>query len=290
MLQFNEETHTYSIKNKPLISVTTLLKKHGLAPDYSSVDEEKLKIASDKGVYIHKEIEDFIRHGELGFTTEFDNFLNIYEKHFMKNAIESEKRVHNSWLAGTIDLVGLNNDGDLILVDIKTTYSLNKEYIAWQLSLYNYLLSYTANKLYVLHLRDETAKLIEIEPINKAEINNLIQCEEDGVIYTKPKLELNVINHSLLINLQKIEQAKIKLEKIVEKEKEIKAMLLQQMEEHQIKSHETEYLKISYVGETIRETIDTTKLKKDYPDIAQNYLKVTKVKPNLRITLRTLRA
>ena len=37
MLVFNEEEHKYLLDGKELISVTTLMKKHGLSPDYSGV-------------------------------------------------------------------------------------------------------------------------------------------------------------------------------------------------------------------------------------------------------------
>ena len=43
---FNEENHTYTLGDKTLISVTQLLKKHGLSTDYSGVDAEILERAA----------------------------------------------------------------------------------------------------------------------------------------------------------------------------------------------------------------------------------------------------
>ena len=45
---FDKETHTYTLikdsgEKIELVSVTTLLKKHGISPDYSSVNEVVLK-------------------------------------------------------------------------------------------------------------------------------------------------------------------------------------------------------------------------------------------------------
>ena len=71
-LDFNEGTHTYIDKatGKEVISATQLMAEQGLAPDYSSVDEDYLKQCADRGKLIHKEIEDFIETGKIGFTKE----------------------------------------------------------------------------------------------------------------------------------------------------------------------------------------------------------------------------
>ena len=45
---FNEEQHTYWLGDKRLISVTRLLKKHGLSTDYSAVNPDVLEKAAKK--------------------------------------------------------------------------------------------------------------------------------------------------------------------------------------------------------------------------------------------------
>ena len=57
MILFDEKTHTYTDDGKHLISVTQLMKKHGLAPDYSGVSESVLGAKAQRGTLIHKEIE-----------------------------------------------------------------------------------------------------------------------------------------------------------------------------------------------------------------------------------------
>ena len=62
------------------------------------------------------------------------------------------------------------NTGDKALADIKTTSTLDKEYLAYQLNLYRlgYMQSYDEEitKLYGVHLRDDKRKFVEI-PINE---------------------------------------------------------------------------------------------------------------------------
>ena len=48
MINFNEENHTYTNDSgKELISVTTLLKKAGISPNYDFVKKEVLTAASE---------------------------------------------------------------------------------------------------------------------------------------------------------------------------------------------------------------------------------------------------
>lgn len=58
---FNKENHTYTLDGKILISVTQLMRKHGLAPDYSGVNEVVLQRKAERGTLIHEEIERYIK-------------------------------------------------------------------------------------------------------------------------------------------------------------------------------------------------------------------------------------
>ena len=66
MLIFNEDKHEYTLDGKKLISVTQLMSKYGLAPDYSNVDPEVLKRKAQRGTLIHKEIEDYLSYRANG--------------------------------------------------------------------------------------------------------------------------------------------------------------------------------------------------------------------------------
>lgn len=75
--------------------------------------------------------------------------------------------------------------------------------------------------------------------------------------------------------------------KTLEEQKEVYVKHLKEaMEEHNIKSWDTGKLLITYVAATTRETIDTTRLKQEQPDIAEKYKKVSNAKSSIRIKLR----
>jgi len=79
----------------------------------------------------------------------------------------------------------------------------------------------------------------------------------------------------------------IKLKKQLEdQEKELKSTLVKAMEHFGVKSFENDLIKMTYVAPTTRSTIDGTKLKKDHPDIAQQYTKVSDVAASVRVSLK----
>ena len=71
-----------------------------------------------------------------------------------------------------------------------------------------------------------------------------------------------------------------------DREKQLKAQLVEAMEAYGVKSFETDLIKMTYVAPTTRSSIDSTRLKKDHPDIAQQYTKVSDVAASVRITLK----
>lgn len=73
---------------------------------------------------------------------------------------------------------------------------------------------------------------------------------------------------------------------IEEQEKEMRVQLMAAMEKYGVKSFENEDVKFTYVAATTRTTIDSTKLKKDLPDIAAKYSKTSNVSASVKITVR----
>lgn len=87
-----------------------------------------------------------------------------------------------------------------------------------------------------------------------------------------------------LINaISSIEQQKKALE---EQSKTMREKLLQAMEQYGVKKFENDMLSVTYVAPTTRTTIDSTKLKKDMPEIAEKYSKTSNVKASIKITVK----
>ena len=289
MLEFDKTAHQYKLGGRPLISVTQLMKKHGLAPDYSGIDPAVLERAAERGTLVHKEIEEYIKHDEAGFTKEFADFADYIDNCDLI-VTASEEAVHNDICAGTIDLLMENDCGDKIIADIKTTATLNIEAVSWQLSIYNALLGYPCNYAEAFHFgKDGALKVVGVAFKTKEEIERLFQCEREGTIY-KQADALDIITPQQVAAIEAAEQiiAQAEAEKKAAEDKiaEIKAALISEMEKRAVKTFETDRLKVTYIMPTTRTTIDIARLKAERPEIAVEYGKTTQTSAGVRITLK----
>lgn len=75
-VEYIEDFHTYKLNGKIIPSVTQLL-DDGV---YLDVDKDILEYAREKGTLVHKEIENYLRGSEMGFTAEFYEFLRLYKE------------------------------------------------------------------------------------------------------------------------------------------------------------------------------------------------------------------
>ena len=297
---FKEDTHQYFLVDaktgevvKELISVTTLLSKHGLSPDYSSVPSETLKAKAKYGKLVHKELEEYIKDGKIGFTQELQDFMAYCQTNNFY-AVDSEFMVYNDIVAGTVDLLGAQqiavDDEIEILGDFKTTATLHKEAVSWQLSIYAYLYNEQygkmVNGLKAFHFGDGLKDVdIEFKPVE--EIEKLLECERNGEIYQQKQLVLaEDLKKQLILAEETIKQIDIQKKEAETNAEKIRQMLLEKMREEGIKSFEDERIKITYIAPTTRETIDTAKIKKELPEIAEQYKKISNVKDSVRITLK----
>lgn len=251
---FNEKDHIYKLGDKALISVTRLLKKHNLATDYSMVNPEILNAKATRGTLIHFEIEKYLETGELGFTPELYAFLEWQKKNNIK-VLASESVVNNDLVAGRLDLIAESPN--------------------------------IQSEIMVLHLNGNKCVEYPLELIPDKEIERLLECERNGETYQPKEL---VIAENAIKELYKVEltlqNLKKKQDEIQAQADEIRNLILKAMKEQGIKSFENDFLKLTYIAPSERETIDTKKLKKDLPEIAQKYSKKISVKETVRITLR----
>lgn len=146
--KFFEEQHEYwlcytegaycDIKLRKLLSVTQLMRKYSVSPEYKGIDDKTLELKAQRGTLIHKELQDWAEQGEIGFTKELGQFIDWAKENGYK-PLASEKIVFNDVVAGTIDTIGMLGDKKII-ADYKTTASYHVDAVSYQLSIYEYLL------------------------------------------------------------------------------------------------------------------------------------------------------
>ena len=79
---------------------------------------------------------------------------------------------------------------------------------------------------------------------------------------------------------------KLQLDEIDRQEEELKNQIMTEMVDNKLDVFENEEIRIKYVSGAIRETLDTYKIKKEYPEVAQDCMKQVEQKPTWKITLK----
>ena len=83
--------------------------------------------------------------------------------------------------------------------------------------------------------------------------------------------------------MNRILEVQRKKQQILDEEAEIKAAILEQMQENQVEKLENANIKINYVEKFARRTVDGKKLKELYPDAFRDCTHVTEISPHIRV-------
>lgn len=168
-LEFFNDTHTYLFDGIILPSVTQIIKlKFG--HKYDAVPSYILQRASEKGTAVHSAIERYCKFGEDSDLPELHNFKFLRDHYGFK--VEGNEipivlfKDDAPVCAGRLDLV-LEQAGKTGLADIKRTYNLDKQYLAYQLNLYRlaYQQCYDTEISFLkgVHLREEKRQYVDIQ-------------------------------------------------------------------------------------------------------------------------------
>lgn len=286
---FNEAEHTYTLGDKLLHGITPVVEKYICEGKYDGIPAVVLAKAAERGSKIHKEIELELS----GFTS---NFVTLETNAFLAATtdykfIASEYLVSdNDYFASKIDIV----DDKHNLYDIKTTSSLDEEYVSWQLSIYAYLFElqngFPCGRLYAVWLRNGDCRIIEVEKKDKTLVLQLLSAARNDQPFIKPKAELPMTAEEMkqLAELAKLEAAIIDIEKqkkeAVARRDELKQGVEAKMREFGVDKWETDNLRFTLVEETTKKMVDAEKMKAD--GIYERYTKNVVVKGYVKITIK----
>lgn len=292
---FDEDLHIYYTGDgKPLTGVTSLMKKHGLSPDYSMVPPEVLERAAERGTAVHRALQSY----DDGDTAVSDATVKAYAKAMAMKGLQvvaSEYLVSdNECVASSIDKVLA--DGSL--ADVKTTAEPHYDSVRWQLSIYKHLFEMqnpglAVPHIYLIHVRNAKVKIEELEPVDDAEVRRLLDCERDGLPYA-PETQENG-----LIPLDSSEEARLvkvegEMANLAAKTAELKAIrdaiyakLYDSLTKAKVNSLDRGAYKVTVVAPSVREGIDTARLKKELPEVAEKYMKASEVKGGVRVIIKT---
>ena len=306
-ITFEEQGHVYTVNGDiATISVTELLGKHGLAPNYSGVDKAKLREAASKGKAVHKDLENIFNEPNYEpITEQGKNFAEWVKKNVDCGVGEQLLGLElDGWtLAGTADVMAYLKNGALTVSDHKNTSAFHREYVTWQVNLLDYMarrIAQTDGRLngkpfhwtgatvfYCFHYDPKTGEMSvkELEKIPDEEIEKLLEAERNGEIYQRPALVVEPELQEQWLSAEKfLAEIENQRKQAEETAKACRAKLCELMETQGVKSWECDGVKVTYVAPIDRLSVDSTKLKKNYPQVYTECQKLTKVKATVRIT------
>lgn len=291
---FTDNPHGYHLPVEggsiELKGITGILHEH-LFPDmYYSISEEVLAKAAARGTVIHENCraydllgveasDEAVHYAKMMSEGNFQAFAHEY-------TVSDEK-----YVASNIDVVA-EKDGDIVLMDIKTTSRLNDEYLSWQLSIYKYLFELQnpelkVKELYGIWLPQERygkPKIIKVAEVPTAEVKKLLECDAKGEKYSP--IVGTKITTDIVAMQQTITSVFRELKETEKKKKSIMDALYTIMEANDIKKWECDDFSVSRVLPTSKTSFDSAKFRKDHADLYEQYQKTSKVAGTVRITLK----
>lgn len=118
------------------------------------------------------------------------------------------------------------------------------------------------------------------------------RCDDDvntcgnSIIEDTKSADLVPFQSKAMVIMQRIADLDLQKKQLEAQDKEVRQQLQKAMAEYGIKSFENDILKVTYIAPSTRTTIDSAKLKKELPAVAEKYTKISQVKGSVRIEVK----
>lgn len=290
---FVEESHQYFLGEKELKGVTGTLIKKAFPDTYKNIPESVLMKAAERGGLIHNTFETFCSIFDADIkqypnpTEElqaFHSMLVAYDLHY----VASEYLVTDGEnFASAIDGIFADNEGNIYLVDYKTTSTLHYDNVSLQLSIYAKWFEeqnpdLKVKEIVCMWFKNGQSKFQPLQRVADEQIDELINAylTDDADYQYKVEVpeQFSAVEQEYRLITARIDAMKIVQDGLKEK-------IMKMMEDNKQKSIKTNIGSYSYVAATTKKVFDTKLFKDTEPDHYEYYLKETATKPSLRIKL-----
>lgn len=290
---FIEESHQYFLGKKELKGVTGTLIKKAFPDTYKNIPDYVLMKAAERGGLIHNTFETFCSIFDADInkypnpTEELQAFYDMlvsYGLHY----IASEYLVTDGmYFASAIDGIFADNEGNIYLVDYKTTATLHYDNVSLQLSIYAKWFEeqnpdLKVKEIVCMWFKNGQSKFQPLPRVSDEQIDELIYAYLTNDADYQYKVEVPE-QFSALEQEYRLITARIDAMKIVQDD--LKEKIMKMMEDNKQKSIKTNIGTYSYVAATTKKTFDTKLFKDTEPEHYEFYLKDTTTKPSIRIKL-----
>lgn len=290
---FIEETHQYFIGKKELKGVTGTLIKKAFPDTYKNIPESVLMKAAERGGLIHNTFETFCSIFDADIkkypnpTEElqaFHSMLVAFDLHY----VASEYLVTDGEnFASAIDGIFTDDEGNIYLVDYKTTSTIHYGNVSLQLSIYAKWFEeqnpdLKVKEIVCMWFKNGQSKFQPLPRVADYQIDDLIAAylADDAEYQYKVEVpeQFSALEQEYRLITARMDALKIKQDDLKEK-------MMKMMEANKQKSIKTNIGSYSYVAATTKKTFDTKLFKDTEPEHYEYYLKDTTTKPSIRIKL-----
>lgn len=286
-VQFDAATHTYHLDGVVLQGITGTLIKRAFPDKYKDVDPEVLAEAARKGHELHEAIQNYDRFGIASDDERVKNYVELKQGSGLVT-VENEYLVSdNEHYASSIDVVMENVTGDVVLVDIKTTYTLDRASTALQLSIYKRWFEQQNEGVKVSSIcalwlpnRDHTiCELVELSPASAEVIDALIEADLNDEPFTYTSVPQGY--DELEYEYRRYAKMKAEAEQGIE---QVKIRLMELMKHENLQTIKSGYYTVSYIPEKVGKRFDSTLFKSENKELYAKYMKDSVTAAQLRFT------
>lgn len=278
---FNETAHIYTLNGKELQGITGMLRRQLFPNKYDGVDPATLSEAAEYGSMVHAAIEAADTFGGASKDPNVTAYRGLVEALGLERETNEYLVSDEENYASSIDVVF--SDGSI--ADIKTTSSLDKEWLSWQLSIYAYLMEkqnpgLEVPKLFAIWLpkpRCGSPKIMEVPRKSSAEVMALLDADANGEQYAGSPTG---IDDELMREVLRIRNLKADLE---ERDKAARAKLRQIMAASGSNGLKTPFFSVSLTPESTAERFDSKRFKKENAELYKSYVTPTQVAERMTI-------
>ena len=290
---FIEESHQYFIGKKELKGVTGTLIKKAFPDTYKNIPESVLMKAAERGGLIHNTLETFCSIFDADLkqypnpTEEllaFHSMLVAYDLHY----VASEYLVTDGEnFASAIDGIFADKEGNIYLVDYKTTATLHYDNVSLQLSIYAKWFEeqnpdLKVKEIVCMWFKNGQSKFQPLPRVADYQIDDLINAyladDTDYQYKVEVPEQFSALEQEYRLITARMDALKIKQD-------DLKEQMMKMMEANKQKSIKTNIGSYSYVESTTKRTLDMKLFKEKYPNAYERLTKVSFSKPLLRIKL-----
>ena len=290
---FIEESHQYFIGKKELKGVTGTLIKKAFPDTYKNIPESVLRKAAERGGLIHNTFETFCSIFDADLkqypnpTEEllaFHSMLVEYDLHY----VASEYLVTDGEnFASAIDGIFADKEGNIYLVDYKTTATLHYDNVSLQLSIYAKWFEeqnpdLKVKEIVCMWFKNGQSKFQPLPRVADWQIDDLINAylADDAEYQYKVEVpeQFSALEQEYRLVSARMDSLKIKQD-------DLKEQMMKMMEANKQKSIKTNIGSYSYVECTTKRTLDMKLFKQKYPNAYEKLTKVSISKPSIRIKL-----